>query len=254
MKMSENGKRYFTLLELLIVIAIIAILAGMLLPALLKARESGQRISCVSNVHEIMRSIDMYTDDFKECYPPSQLKTAPWYWHRLLLSLGYFGKSYSGDIHVDVYNKMMVCPGDPDPFAFTNDRLSYGLNANVFNYLPYEKGEYDGTDHYFRRSHLAYGKMCVNRSHTPSAVVKQPSQIFTVADGRAQHIRLSSNNTTQTFYDTAEPRYNLTARHGGTASFAFADGHAKAANLPPTPQSGDNWKYMLNVHNRTKIP
>lgn len=252
--MSGNEKKIFTLLELLIVIAIIAILAGLLLPVLSRARESGQRSSCVNNVHEIMRSIDMYTDDFKECYPPSQLKTVPWYWHRLLLSLGYFGKSNSGDIHVDVYNKMMVCPGDPNPFAFTNDRLSYGLNANVFNYLPYEKGEYDSTDHYFRRSRLAYGKMCVNNSHGSKMVVKRPSQIFTVADGRSYHIRLASNNTTQTFYNTAAPRYNLTARHGGTASFAFADGHAKAVKLPVTAQSGDNWKNMLDVHSRTQIP
>ena len=254
MKMSGNEKRIFTLLELLIVIAMIAILAGLLLPALSKARESGQRISCVSNVHEIMRSIDMYTDDFKECYPPSSLKTAPWYWHRLLLSRGYFGKSYSGDRHVDVYNKMVVCPGDPAPLAFTNDRLSYGINANVFNYLPYEKGEWDNLDHYFRRSHLVYGKMCVNNSHGSTMVVKPPSQIFTVADGRSYHIKLASNNTTQTFYNTAEPRYNLTARHGGTASFAFADGHAKAVKLPVTAQSSDNWKNRLDVHSRTQIP
>src|SRR5437016_807236 len=43
----------FTLIELLVVIGIIAILAGLLLPTLSRGRESGKRIQCANNLHQL---------------------------------------------------------------------------------------------------------------------------------------------------------------------------------------------------------
>lgn len=58
----------FTLVELLVVVAVIALLMGLLLPALGKARESGREIKCAANIRAIGAATEMYTAS-SEFYP-----------------------------------------------------------------------------------------------------------------------------------------------------------------------------------------
>jgi prepilin-type processing-associated H-X9-DG protein/prepilin-type N-terminal cleavage/methylation domain-containing protein len=53
----------FTLIELLLVIAIIGILAALLMPALSRGKASAQRIKCVSNLRQLSLATHMYWDD-----------------------------------------------------------------------------------------------------------------------------------------------------------------------------------------------
>jgi prepilin-type processing-associated H-X9-DG protein/prepilin-type N-terminal cleavage/methylation domain-containing protein len=64
-----KSRRAFTLVELLVIIAIIAILAAMLLPALGRARENAKTAACANNLKQLGLAIAMYGEEFG-IYPP----------------------------------------------------------------------------------------------------------------------------------------------------------------------------------------
>ena len=58
-----NNRRAFTLVELLVVIAVVAVLASLILPALARSKDSARRIQCVSNIRQLGLAAMMDWDD-----------------------------------------------------------------------------------------------------------------------------------------------------------------------------------------------
>lgn len=278
----------FTLSELLVVIAVIAVLASLLLPSLSQAREKGRKILCASNQRQLSLAATTYSLDFAEVMNPLQdersdatgkpVETT----YRIILwkyvsqsprvfdcpsekvasyadgispsdaSLGGFSMS-AGTDWPHLY-------GFPSPYEVWN---ASGIGVAGAHWIPVR----DDPTLASRTSTMPFGRPksqgYFEGLHKTSEITS-PSKLIWFGDGGSGTARWSDDNWwIKDIVNGAEddPGFNRIQqgdygcrRHTNRANYTFADGHVETLNANDIRcDTGECW-WSLNIHaHHTKV-
>ncbi len=266
----KRQNKAFTLIELLVVISIIALLIGILLPALGAARKTAATSKCLSNTRQFALAATSYAVDHRDAFPPSTgmsypgLPTETQEWFdvgrigRYLPSDRTVGSSVSGD-NDSMGGLTFICPADRQGAARSYSMNAYASSINPANELsligimPDTKwGRYFKADVINASKVILFGEQWSNNQVGSSWYCNQIIGGGAVGgDARkVPAVRLAGNQNVSVNlgrFGSATARTNIDwTRHGdqirpdqtgGTANFGFADGHAETVKQVDTVDS-----------------
>jgi prepilin-type N-terminal cleavage/methylation domain-containing protein len=214
---SQNGKA-FTLIELLVVMGIIAILAGLLLPALSNAKAAARKIKCLSQVKQLGLATQLYRNDSAGYFPIRA--------DGITELDGITEQSWPGSLFSYFQStNLLLCPSDKHNKLIGEqvnvaDRVSRSYLLNGWN------------DHYLARLKRNYSLASISGKSFHESAVRNPSETITFGEKR--------ENTRALYMDFLEGYGNDIrevehARHSpssgskksGSSVYAFTDGSAR---------------------------
>ena len=194
---------YFTLIELLITIGIIALLAGMLLPALNRARQKANAIACLNNLKQSGLALTSYGADWKESFPV---------------------------IHSGTFESPVELPGDPQWYSVLVEQYKFQL---AYLKCAADKG-YDskkGIQSYMVNAMFTFGRSAASIA-APRRIVL--SERGFEGNGEPEEHQCYPGMSSPDDWKTEIDR----ERHANRANYLFVDGHALAHAFAETVGSG----------------
>lgn len=199
--MASSRKKSFTLVELLVVVAVITILAAMMAPMLVKAQEAANRFACANNVSSVWFGLKAYTEDYRGFFPSWSYESAPnprfWYSFVEYYVTGDPFPLSTNYCRADFWR----CPTNPvaKRTAFGFPDLPYGYNVHLG---------------YFARD----GSVGPATQKVRVSEIRRPSQIIATGDGDGD------GSYDAYLQDTWAIPGNL---HDGGSNLAYVDGHVR---------------------------
>jgi prepilin-type processing-associated H-X9-DG protein/prepilin-type N-terminal cleavage/methylation domain-containing protein len=210
----------FTLVELLVVISIIGLLAGLAVPAINSGLKSAKAGACLSNLHQIGVATIAYAADNSLKLPDAGSGTTDMWAAKIATFMG-------GDTKKK--NNVFVCPGSLKSVSEAtgaNVAITYGVHGGV---MP-KGGTASNITCVLRQSEVILAAdMCQdpgNKGWSPFCL-ENPSIVVSQSGGRSGSMDLSAAIATSTDADTGNNAW-MRYRHSGKVNVVMFDGHAEA--------------------------
>jgi prepilin-type N-terminal cleavage/methylation domain-containing protein/prepilin-type processing-associated H-X9-DG protein len=231
-------KRGFTLVELLVVVAIIAILAAILFPIFLAARARGRTVYCMANLKQFAGAFSMYQGDYESKFPTTTWPGFPGGVMQISFSPTWFTTKmgqYSWPRTIDPYlqkgsivgYQMKGCflckdrerrwadmPMYPDPHSYGYNFLYLGI---PFKRWDTKRWDADGKNPYrnqeFRATAPKLGRL------------RKPAETIVLVDNYSAWAFPPYNNQSSPAPIPGTGNMHIRPRHSGKTNILWADGH-----------------------------
>jgi prepilin-type N-terminal cleavage/methylation domain-containing protein len=237
----------FTLVELLVVIGIIAVLIGILLPALNKAREQAKLTQCLSNLRQLSMGMQLYRQFNRDYYPPKTIRVQTGFLMNVETTVYAWAgkgadpsKSY-GQTYIDASTDLRFINKFLSPSAKKGDEFPAA-------HCPSDDGSYDGYGNSYSGNYFSGEKHTPKYytlidpnipdpssfgEHTSKGVqIKHTSEFIVAGENAGVSKAFNDQSNVKNVLRFHYPKFDRW-------NMMFADGHAAPIDITTSPATGE---------------